>query len=196
MNPQPAMHDEQRQGPPQPRLTRGRVSLRPSTPDDCQFVLGVESHPENAEHVGQWPPERHMACMSSADSVHWIVEGDGRRIGYAVLEDADDPNHSLLLRRIAIAGKGRGYGSGALRLVARYCFEVLEFHRLWLYVAVDNRRAYRWYRKLGFQQEGIARDCDRTKDGYRSMYILSMLEGEYREKMRKKPAGASPQPGS
>lgn len=167
--------------PPQPRMTRGRVALRASTPADCAFVLDVESHPENATFVGQWPPERHMACMSSSDSVHWIVEADGRPIGYVVLEDADDPNHSLLLRRIAIAGKGRGHGSGALRLVMRYCFDVLGFHRLWLYVAVNNRRAYRWYLKNGFREEGIARDCDRQGDTYRSMYILSMLEEEYRE---------------
>lgn len=179
--------------PPQPRLTRGRVSLRPSTPADCDFVLDVESHPENATFVGQWPPERHMACMSSTDSLHWIAEAEGRPIGYVVLEDADDPNRSLLLRRIAIAGKGRGNGSAALRLVMRYCFEVLDFHRLWLYVAVDNRRAYRWYLKSGFKEEGIARDCDRQGDTYRSMYILSMLEDEYRER-RERSRKADPKP--
>lgn len=167
--------------PLQPRLTRGRIAIRPSSPADCEFVIDVESHPENATFVGQWPPERHMACMSSTDSLHWIIEADGRRIGYVVLEGADDPNRSLLLRRIAIAGKGRGHGSAALRLVERYCFEVLGFHRLWLYVATDNRRAYRWYLKHGFVEEGVARDCDRRGDEYRSMYILSMLEDEYRE---------------
>ncbi len=169
--------------PPQPRLDRGRVSMRPSTPADTDFVVDVESHPENATHVGQWPPERHRACMSSAGSLHWIIESDGRCIGYAVLENADDPNRSLLLRRIAIAGKGRGYGSGALRLIARYCFEILGFHRLWLYVAVDNRRAYRWYRRLGFEEEGIARDCERRGDEYQSMHVLSMLEDEYRNRL-------------
>lgn len=177
--------------PPQPVLQRGRVTLRPSTRADCEFVVSVESHPENARFVGQWPPQRHLECMASPDSLHWVVESDGRPIGYAVLEDADDPNRSLLLRRIAIAGKGRGHGSAALRLVARYCFEVLHFHRLWLYVAVDNRRAYRWYLKHGFVEEGVARDCERRGDDYVSMHVLSILEDEYHDTLgrRRSPAG-------
>lgn len=166
--------------PPQPVLCRGRVTLRPSTAADCDLIVEIESHPDNAAHVGQWSAEQHLACMRSGDSAHWIVEADGLPIGYAVLQGVDDPDHSLLLRRIAIRGKGRGHGRAALLLVARYCFEVLGFHRLWLYVAVDNRRAHGVYRRLGFVQEGVARDSDRRADGYRSMYVLSLLEHEYR----------------
>ncbi|HZX23707.1 MAG TPA: GNAT family protein [Woeseiaceae bacterium] len=184
--------DDDATHPPQPVLQRGRVTLRPSTRADCDFVVSVESHPENARFVGQWPPERHLECMTSADSLHWIVESGNLPIGYAVLEDADDPNRSLLLRRIAIAGKGRGHGSAALRLVARYCFEVLGFHRLWLYVAVDNKRAYRWYLKHGFVEEGIARDCERRGEQYVSMHVLSILESEYRDTLGRPRSRARP----
>jgi len=184
--------DDDATHPPQPVLQRGRVTLRPSTRADCDFVVSVESHPENARFVGQWPPERHLECMTSADSLHWIVESGHLPIGYAVLEDADDPNRSLLLRRIAIAGKGRGHGSAALRLVARYCFEVLGFHRLWLYVAVDNKRAYRWYLKHGFVEEGIARDCERRGEQYVSMHVLSILESEYRDTLGRPRSRARP----
>lgn len=184
--------DDDATHPPQPVLQRGRVSLRPSTRADCDFVVSVESHPENARFVGQWPPERHLECMTSADSLHWIVESGNLPIGYAVLEDADDSNRSLLLRRIAIAGKGRGHGSAALRLVARYCFDVLGFHRLWLYVAVDNKRAYRWYLKHGFVEEGIARDCERRGEQYVSMHVLSILESEYRDTLGRPRSRARP----
>ncbi len=166
--------------------------MRPSTRADCDFVVSVESHPENARFVGQWPPECHLECMTSADSLHWIVASGSHPIGYAVLEDADDPNRSLLLRRIAIAGKGRGHGSAALRLLARYCFEVLGFHRLWLYVAVDNKRAYRWYLKHGFVEEGIARDCERRGEQYVSMHVLSILESEYRNTLGRPRSRARP----
>lgn len=177
-------HQEHREDrPPQPVMTRGRIALRPSEPADCDFVIDVESHPDNAGQVGQWSPDDHLACMRDPNRLHWIVEAQGSPIGYVILEDARDPNRSLLLRRIVIRGKGRGHGSGALRLVARYCFEELRFHRLWLYVAVDNRRALRFYRRLGFVKEGIARDCERRGDTYQSMHILSMLENEYREKL-------------
>lgn len=170
--------------PPQPILHLGRIALRASTADDCDFVSDVESDPDNAAYVGQWSPERHAARMRSGDCAHWIVEAGGRPIGYVVLEDADDPDLSLLLRRIAVRGKGRGHGRAAVLLTARYCFEVLGFHRLWLFVAVDNERAYHLYRRLGFVREGTARDCERRDDGsYRSMHILSLLEDEYRARL-------------
>lgn len=173
---------------PQPVMSRGHIRIRPSGRDDLGFVLEVESHPDHTEHVGQWSRDRHRACMKSSDALHWIIEAAGSPIGYAVLEDADDPNRSLLLRRIAIRGKGRGHGSGAVRLMARYCFEVLEFHRFWLFVAVDNRRAIRFYHRLGFVREGTARDCERRGDEYQSMHIFSMLEDEYRAKLKRSPA--------
>lgn len=180
------MNDHQtRPGPPQPVLERGHIRIRPSRPADVDFVLDVESRPDHAEHVGQWSRDRHLACMNSTGALHWIIEADDAPIGYALLEDADDPNRSLLLRRIAIRGKGRGHGSSTLRLIARYCFEVLEFHRLWLYVSVDNKRAIRFYQRLGFVREGTARDCERRGDEYQSMHIFSMLESEYRDKLKR-----------
>lgn len=176
--------DETAPSLPQPRVTYGRTALRATTVADCDFVLAAESHPDNAGFVEQWTRQRHRAAIESSDSLHWVIESRGEAIGYAVLEDADDPNHSLLLRRIVVASKGRGHGRAALILIARYCFEVLGFHRLWLYVAVDNPRAEALYRRLGFVQEGVARECTRYDDGsYGSMYILSMLEPEYRGRL-------------
>lgn len=167
--------------PPQPRLARGSIALRPSTPDDCAFVLEAERHPDNVRFVEQWTMDRHLRCMERPDCLHWIVEHGGHPIGYAILQDADDPGRSLLLRRIVIASKGRGHGRAAVILLARYCFDVLRFHRLWLYVAVNNRRARILYRKLGFVEEGIARECARDGDRYVSMAMMSMLEAEYRQ---------------
>lgn len=166
--------------PDQPRLVRGRTALRPSRPEDCDFISTVETHPDNAPYIEQWSPAQHRAAMAAPGSPHWVLEFDRTPIGYALLEGADDPNHSLLLRRIAIASKGRGHGRSAIILLSRYCFDVLRFHRLWLYVAVDNRRALGLYRRLGFVQEGIARECSRHGSAYHSMYILSLLEQEYR----------------
>ncbi len=167
--------------PPQPRLIRGSIALRPSNPDDCDFILEAETHPDNVRFVEQWTRERHLRCMERTDCLHWIVEQGGRPIGYAILQDADDPGRSLLLRRIVIASKGRGHGRAAVILLARYCFDVLRFHRLWLYVAVSNRRARTLYRKLGFVEEGVARECAREGERYVSMAMMSMLEAEYRQ---------------
>lgn len=156
------------------------MALRPTRPEDCPFVLAVERHPDNARYVGQWSAARHRACIDSPGWVHAIIEETGTPVGYVVLQDADDPDGNLLLRRIAISRKGGGRGRAALILVMRYCFEVLGFHRLWLYVSEHNKRALRLYLGLGFVIEGTARECAREGDRRYSMHILSLLAHEYR----------------
>lgn len=156
------------------------MTLRATSEADCGFVVEVERHPDNAAHVEQWSEAQHRASLSVPGTRHWIIQHRDRAIGYVLLEDADDPNASLLLRRIAIVSKGRGHGRDAVMLVAHYCFDVLGFHRLWLNVARDNRRAFTLYRRLGFVEEGIARESVRKGDRFLSMHVLSLLDREYR----------------
>ncbi len=165
---------------PRTPLKQGRLCLRPTTPADCPFVVSVERHPDNVPHVEDWSEEQHRAALDRPGIAHWIIEHNGLAVGYAVLEGTEDPNASLLLRRIAIVSKGRGIGRGALLLIARFCFDVLGFHRLWLNVATGNRRAFNVYRRLGFVEEGVARESVRVGDRFISMRVLSMLDREYR----------------
>ena len=44
----------------------------------------------------------------------------------------------------------KGYGTDAIRAVARYAFDTLGFRRVLLDVAETNRRAFHVYEKLGF----------------------------------------------
>ena len=168
---------------PQPRLGLGPLALRPTTPADCEFVVAAESRAGAAPWVEQWSVPRHRRCIASHDTAHWIIERAGTPIGYAILEGTDDPDRSLLLRRVVIAS---------------YCFEVLGFHRLWLYVAVGNRRAGNLYRRLGFVVEGIARECARHGERYTSMHVMSLLDREYAAwlaaQRRRQPRRGSTQP--
>ncbi len=179
----------------QPVLRKGKLALRPTEVGDCDYVTALESRPENAPHVDSWSRARHEAHLDDPAWAHWIVEQAGTPVGFVILQDADDADGNLLLRRIVIEGKGRGLGRNTMLLVMHYCFDILGFHRFWLYVGLRNRRAYNFYRRLGFQQEGIARECSREGDSHVSMYILSILEQEYREKMTENKAGKRPVSG-
>lgn len=162
-------------------MRAGPLALRASAEPDMDFVLAAESHPDNAKHVEQWSRAEHLACVRGGHGAHWILERaeDGEPVGYLILEGLDDPDHSLLLRRVVIARKGRGYGRAAVALAARYCFEVLGFHRLWLTVALDNHRAADLYRRMGFVEEGIARESAHKHGRYVSMRVMSLLAAEY-----------------
>lgn len=163
----------------QPVLMGKNLRLRATRDADCAFVATAEAAP----FVGQWSVERHQRAIEDPGTAHWLIEAGEESVGFAVLEGADDPDHSLRLRRIVITIPGSGYGGEAVQLLARYCFDSLAFHRFWLYVAVGNKRAYELYQRLGFVHEGIARECMREGGGYSSMYILSLLNQEYRGRL-------------
>ena len=167
--------------PPQPVLTGHRLRLHATTDSEIDFVIELERHPENVDFVEQWSPDDHRSCIRSAECTHWIIEElqGGDPIGFVVLEGHGDPNESLLLRRVVIGRKGRGFGKETVALLARYCFEVLAFHRLWLTVLKGNEPARRLYRRLGFVTEGTSRDSVKEGDHYLSMHVMSMLAPEY-----------------
>lgn len=52
---------------------------------------------------------------------------------------------------------GGGYGTDALLLMVDYCFDWLDFHRLWLSTMEINARVLRQMEKVGFTLEGRRR---------------------------------------
>ncbi|MCL7744171.1 GNAT family N-acetyltransferase [Guyparkeria hydrothermalis] len=177
----PSSEHVNRKAPPQPVLTGRRLRLRSTSDAEIEFVVDLERHVDNVDYIEQWSPADHRHCMQTADCTHWIIEEmrSGDPVGFVVLEGHCDPNDALLLRRLVIARKGRGFGKEAVTLLTRYCFEVLAFHRLWLTVLKGNEPARRLYRRLGFVTEGVSRDSVKEDDHYLSMYVMSMLAPEY-----------------
>src|SRR5262249_1517838 len=59
---------------------------------------------------------------------------------------------------------GRGYGTDAVRALARWAIDELALNRIWLRVFEDNTRGIRAYEKVGFKTEGRLRQ-DRFHGG-------------------------------
>jgi len=155
------------------------VTLRPTRLRDMEFVLEAEQHPDNAPYVEQWSQSQHEAAIVSENDAHFMVEAMGRPIGYVILSGLQNPHKTILLRRIVIGPKGKGYGRQTLRWVKDFTFKQLGFHRLWLDVMVSNERAQRLYASEGLTAEGRLRDAYRTESGdYEDMFILSILESD------------------
>ena len=164
-----------------PERTKG-VVLRPTTSDDLHFILAAESDPDNRRFVAQWPREQHAAAISSPAFAHRIVEDTSgkRAVGYAILLGLDGPHRSIEFRRLVVTEKGCGYGRAAVRAIKRMAFEGQAAHRLWLDVKEFNHRARSLYESEGFQVEGLLRECYLGENGFESLYIMSLLESEYR----------------
>ena len=146
---------------------------------EVSLIAGWEREAENARYIIPWGEERHGAGLDDPDLEHLIVDDGGLAVGFVLLAGMKDENRSIELRRIVIAEKGRGYGRAAVEEVKRRCFEQLNGHRLWLDVVETNQRARGLYESAGFRVEGLLRECLKSREGFVSLVVMSMLSSEY-----------------
>jgi RimJ/RimL family protein N-acetyltransferase len=106
---------------------------------------------------------------------------DEHLIGFVALDGIE------WLHRIAFVGIGigerdywgKGYGADAMRLILRYAFEALRLHKVTLDVFEYNQRAYHTYLKVGFIEEGRAREY-LHRDGRRwDLIYMGILREEW-----------------
>lgn len=158
------------------------IRLRPTTPDDLDFVLMAENHPDNHRYIQQWPREQHAATLQNPNIAHTIIvhPDHAKPIGYAILIGLTSPHRCITLQRLVIMVKGRGYGRQALQHLQHQVFNRYHAHRFQLDVKECNTRAQALYESLGFVVEGTLRDCIYTPWGFESFRMMSILESEYR----------------
>ena len=153
--------------------------LRPAGERDVDFVLAVEADPDTAPFLAEATREYHLGLMADPNVHHFVVEADGRDVGFVMVE-TDDANRAVNLRRIAVAQKRRGHGRAALRLTLRWAFEEHGAHRVFLDVKPHNERARALYRSEGFQEEGLMRDALFFDGGFQSLILMSILSTEWK----------------
>ncbi len=141
--------------------------------------MDLEKKFANSEMVGSDSRPDHEQRMAGGDATYLIVEHDGQAAGFVILCGLRSRHHNIELKRIIVSEPGAGMGREALRLVESMVFGELSAHRLWLDVYSDNERARRAYRAAGFVEEGVMRECVWSGDRFRSMVLMSILEGEF-----------------
>jgi ribosomal-protein-alanine N-acetyltransferase len=108
-------------------------------------------------------------------------------IGRIYLSKIDKIADSLDITRIYIGEKdymGRGFGEEAMRLLLEYCYIQLHTERVTLDHLVEDKGIGDFYKKLGFQYEGIMRNAGKKNGRYVDLHLMSMLRSEYFEKYR------------
>ena len=174
-----------------------RVILRPTMLSDLDFVVSVEQDAANAPFITAWERTQHEGAIRFPDSRHFIVELDGQRAGFVILQGCRNPHGSVELKRIVLQTKGQGLGRACVRLLKAMAFRDLHAHRFWLDVKSLNTRAQALYASEGFVEEGRLRESvrvtrtdgetpgDRTDGamGYDSLIVMSMLDREYQARV-------------
>jgi ribosomal protein S18 acetylase RimI-like enzyme len=140
-----------------------RVSLRPETPDDSQFLsdLYASTREEELRQVTAWTDEQKRAFLQmqfDAQTVHykkhyhdaeyWVIERDGERVGRLYLHyNVDD----LRIVDIALVPSARGEGIGG-RILGQLLDGARERGYTVSIHVERNNPALRLYQRLGFRQ--------------------------------------------
>ena len=155
--------------PLRPVLRGPHVTIRRGGPDDVpplHAVLSEESvtrwwgEPEDGEQIAA-----KLACTGS--SVLLVVEVNGHVAGGIQYDEEEDPmyRHAGIDIFLGAAYQGRGAGTEAVGLLARFLFERRGHHRITIDPAVANQQAIRCYEKVGFRPVGVMRQYERGADG-------------------------------
>lgn len=157
------------------------MPIRAATPADIPFIMEMERLPGRLDHVGRWEAGPHAEAMARADHAYFIgLDSAGQPIGFAMLQELDEPNGNVLFRRIAVQTRGQGDGRALFRAVRDWVFQETTAHRLYLHVYRHNERAFRAYIAAGFVEEGAAREARLLSDGRRvDVITLAMLRREW-----------------
>ncbi|MFF7636214.1 GNAT family N-acetyltransferase [Kitasatospora sp. NPDC008050] len=184
-----------------PTLLGERVLLRPfHLAEDLDVLRGMLADPQVDRFAngdpGTTPPppwdedaERRMRAWygSRADQpdrldLAVVDRATGRCVGEVVLNEWEPANRSCNFRIILVeAGRDRGFGTEALRLIVGHGFERLGLHRISLGVFSFNPRARRCYEKAGFVLEGVRRQAHRFGDEWADDLVMAILAPEWEQ---------------
>ena len=158
------------------------VRLRPTRPDDLDFVTRLERHPDNRDFVGQWSDAEHRTAIAGdGGREHWLIEADGMRAGYLIAYDCSEHDAGFYVKRLLIADKQRGHGSAALRQFDDRVFAMAGVSCVWLIVRDSNLRAQKVYANLGYERFDPSPE---EESRYAAAAAEPPLEGCFRMRLR------------
>jgi diamine N-acetyltransferase len=128
------------------------------------------------ENMLKRPPETHPMTIEVEEPDGWVA------IGNMGIFDIDKIAHSAELG-IMIGNKAywnKGFGTRAIQLMLKHCFETMNLHRVFLRVHQTNPRAIRCYEKVGFIHEGRLREAIFQDGGYHDLLMMGVLRDEWK----------------
>ncbi|WP_227938631.1 GNAT family N-acetyltransferase [Alkalihalobacillus deserti] len=70
---------------------------------------------------------------------------------------------------------GKGLGTEATSLIAKFVFNELNFHRIYLSVFSYNERAISSYEKAGFKKEGVMKESLFKSGTYHDIVLMALI---------------------
>jgi RimJ/RimL family protein N-acetyltransferase len=150
------------------------MTLVTATPDDHDVIDGLWRLPQNAQWIE--PPEDGEIARSIDEGLAFLWRANGAVTGCAVLMTWVPQVFGLS----AIVSVMPGQGGPFLRAILGKVFGPMNGHRIGFDVTADNARAIRLYEGLGFQREGVIRECWKRPGGdWADCHLMGLLAREW-----------------
>lgn len=179
-----------------PILKGERVTLRPIKLSDAPKFITFFKDKEVVKYLLFQPDnltlrfERKWISDSLKDKekITWAIVYNEQIIGSTELRLINQ--HKFAILGILIGDKTKwdqGFGSEVIILLANYLFKKLKYNRLELGFAMNNKRALKAYKKVGFKLEGVQRKKHWNKISrcFEDEDIMSILREEWFKKYKK-----------
>lgn len=163
------------------------LRLRALEREDLPFVHGLTN---NWQIMSYWFEEPYEALVELQDlydrHIHdtrerrFVIEVDGERGGLVELVEIDYIHRKAEFQIIVHpAFQGRGLAARATRAALDYAFGVLNLHKVYLEVDVENDRAVQAYERVGFVIEGRLREEYFAAGRYRDAFRMAILQRDH-----------------
>lgn len=163
------------------------IRLRALEREDLGFVHALTN---DSRIMSYWFTEPYEALVELRDiydrHVHdnrerrFVIEADGEPAGIVELVEIDYIHRGAEFQIIVHpAHQGRGYAREATRRALDYAFAVLNLHKVYLVVDVENAAAVHVYRTVGFVTEGELREEFFADGRYRNALRMGILQHEH-----------------
>lgn len=163
-------------------IQSSQIGFKPATELDIDYIMFEEQSTENSPYVSSWNKKEHLDTINSTTGKEFIIinKKSNMPVGFVIILGLNSNDNNILIKRLVITDKNKGFGRKTIELIKKWSFEILHAHRLWLDVKEFNERAKYLYESTGFIFEGKMRESTKESDGsYSSFYIMSILEEEY-----------------
>jgi ribosomal-protein-serine acetyltransferase len=172
---------------------RDGAVLRPYREEDAAALTAVVA--ENREHLALWMPwaatyghqdsldfiAKSRAQLEAGDGFEGAVVVGGEIVGGAGFHAIDRLNHSTSIGYwLAAEAQGSGLMTATVRALLDHAFGPWVLHRVVIEAVIDNTRSRAIPERLGFTEEGVAREAKRIRGRYEDAAIYAMLASDWR----------------
>ncbi len=143
---------------------------------DTEKMLGGASFPISEQHQKAWI-EKQAANQGVLRCIVETIDG-GCAVGTVILSGIDyqNGNAEIHIKLSAEEGRGKGYGSDAIKAIVRYAFEELRLHCIYATVLEYNIASAKMFEKCGFEREGILKERVYKNGKFVDMISYSIID--------------------